>query len=217
MAKHFISMLGTGLYEPVVYFDDIYNRKDKEWEFVQFAVIDKYKEQLLEDGRITIFVTEKSNKQNYLNRTYNEREAESAGRWQSNEKDKVKAGAVKVGFGEQFANVFPELVDKLEVVKIPNGENEEEIWEIFNALYNNIGEGEEILFDVTHAFRSIPIIMMSVMNYIKVMKSCVLGNISYGAFEAAKKEDDKKCVQLVVRRHIMGGANRTLISAETHL
>ena len=73
MAKHFISMLGTGLYEPVVYFDDIYNRKDKEWEFVQFAVIDKYKEQLLEDGRITIFVTEKSNTLNYRNRTYNER------------------------------------------------------------------------------------------------------------------------------------------------
>lgn len=197
MTNHFISVLGTGLYEPVVYFDDIYNDNDKEWEFVQFAIIDKYKEQLLDDGRITIFVTNQSNKMNYLNRTYSEIEAERASKWKSREKDKVKAGAAKIGFAEQFRREFPELADKLNVVEIPSGENEDEIWEIFNELYSQIGEEEEILFDVTHAFRSIPIIMMSVMNYVKVMKSCVLGNISYGAFEAARIKENQKYVQMV--------------------
>lgn len=69
-------------------------------------------------------------------------------------------------------------------VDIPDGKTNREIWQIFTKVYDEIELHDEIYVDVTHSFRSIPIIFMSVLNYAKVTKRCDIKRIFYGAFDA---------------------------------
>jgi len=63
-------------------------------------------------------------------------------------------------------------------VDIPFGKNEVELWEIFQILYDKIEEGDEIVFDITHSFRSLPMLTMVFLNYVKLLKKVkVLGII----------------------------------------
>ncbi|WP_456416594.1 CRISPR-associated DxTHG motif protein [Methanocaldococcus sp.] len=56
---------------------------------------------------------------------------------------------------------FEELLEKfpnLKAVEIPVPKSEEEFWKLFEIIIESVGEGEEIIFDITHSFRSIPFI-----------------------------------------------------------
>lgn len=72
-------------------------------------------------------------------------------------------------------------------IDIPDGKSEEEIWQIFEAVYNEIEEGDNIIFDVTHSFRSIPILALSVFVFAKTIKKANT-RIYYGAYEARDEE-----------------------------
>lgn len=197
MAKHFIAVLGTSLYEPVIYEDNLY-QSPQEFEFVQMALIDKYKDELAEeDARITIFVTDFSKKQNYLNRTYTKKEQEIAGYWKSTKASNVIEGNVKKGFEEQFQEYFPQLSSKLDPIPIADMKTEEELGSGFQAMYSCIREGDEIIFDLTHGFRSIPMLAITIVEYAKILKNCRLLDITYGAFEAANREEAPKHVPLI--------------------
>ncbi len=74
---------------------------------------------------------------------------------------------------------------KYKAVRIPNGKSNDEIWEIFKIVYDEIDKKDTIYVDVTQSFRSIPIIFMSVLNHAKVVKECEIKRILYGAYEAA--------------------------------
>ena len=78
-----------------------------------------------------------------------------------------------------------DLALKAEVLRIdiPDGHSEEEIWQIFSTVFNNLSKGDEVVFDITHAFRSIPMLAVVVLNYAKVLKNIRLQGIFYGAFE----------------------------------
>lgn len=71
----------------------------------------------------------------------------------------------------------------VEVKDIPRGENETELWEIFERVYGVIQKGDKITFDVTHAFRSIPMFALVILTYAKTLKEASIEKIYYGAFE----------------------------------
>ena len=185
---HFMAVLGTGFYEPVRYGDD-----EREEVFVQTAFIRKFYSQLSENGRVSIFVTPKSKRLNWDDREYTAQEENMAGRWVSERKKEVKCGNNRLGLGSVLQSLKEEFHNtSFELVTIPDGDNEEEIWEIFDSIYQNINENEEIIFDITHSFRSIPMIVMAVINYTKLMKNCELWGIYYGAYEASVIEENSK-------------------------
>jgi len=72
-------------------------------------------------------------------------------------------------------------------VDIYDGKNNEEVWKNFDIIYDTLMEEDEIYIDITHSFRSIPIIFMSVLNYAKFTKNVNIKGIFYGAFEAKKE------------------------------
>ncbi len=76
----------------------------------------------------------------------------------------------------------------LHEVPIPNGESEAELWEIFDAVVSAVEEDDTVLFDITHAFRSIPLIVLLAVAYLKTARGVTLGRIVYGAFEASDRE-----------------------------
>lgn len=74
------------------------------------------------------------------------------------------------------------------VIDILDGNNDNEIWNNFNLLYEELEENDEIYLDITYSFRSIPVIIISVLNYAKFIKNIKIKGIYYGAYEAKKDE-----------------------------
>jgi CRISPR-associated Csx2 family protein len=76
------------------------------------------------------------------------------------------------------------LGGRVELVRIPEGRSERELWEIFDRVVSVVGEGETILLDVTHAFRSIPMIVFVAAAYLRSTMGVKVERIVYGAYEA---------------------------------
>jgi CRISPR-associated Csx2 family protein len=69
------------------------------------------------------------------------------------------------------------------VIDIPDGMNEKEIWEIFRIVFEQINKGDGIIYDITHSFRSLPMLGITLLNYAKFLKNIQVIGIYYGAFE----------------------------------
>lgn len=73
------------------------------------------------------------------------------------------------------------------------GQNEEQMWENFEIMYTinqHIDEGDEVYLDITHAFRSLPILLFIVMEFMHMMREDFkLSGLLYGMLS-----DDKSPV-----------------------
>lgn len=85
---------------------------------------------------------------------------------------------------EHFQTLAQRLGDLMKDVDIPEGKSEAELWELFERVTSVVSEGDTILLDITHAFRSIPTIVFVVAAYLRRVKNVRLKCIIYGAFEA---------------------------------
>jgi len=56
------------------------------------------------------------------------------------------------------------------MVDIPDGKDEDELWKIFSIIVDEVQPGDEILFDITHGFRSLPFIAFLTVAYLKEVK-----------------------------------------------
>ena len=52
-------------------------------------------------------------------------------------------------------------------IEIKKGENEEEIWDIFQKVYDILEENDEVTFDVTHGFRFLPMLGLLLLQHAK--------------------------------------------------
>ncbi len=78
------------------------------------------------------------------------------------------------------------LGDRVDWVDIPEGRSERELWEIFDCVASKVDKGDTILLDITHGFRSIPMLVFPIAAYLRKTKGVVIERIVYGAFEARK-------------------------------
>jgi CRISPR-associated DxTHG motif protein len=85
---------------------------------------------------------------------------------------------------ENFPTLCERLGDLAEPVPIPEGKTTEELWGIFDTCASKVSEGDELLLDVTHAFRSLPLIVFTVAAYLRRTKGITIRHIVYGAYEA---------------------------------
>ena len=116
----------------------------------------------------TFFLTDDARKKNW----------EDDGQWDRDNSCPKKCKGLKSCIG------LMNLPFHVEGVRIPEGHDEKQIWEIFDIVYKVLAHGDEVVFDITHAFRSIPMLAIIILNYSKVLKNIQLQRIQYGAFEA---------------------------------
>jgi len=69
-------------------------------------------------------------------------------------------------------------------VKIHEGKAESELWEIFSSLTNSVPRDCTLHLDITHGFRSLPILGFIALNYLRTTRNVTLGGIHYGAWDA---------------------------------
>jgi len=73
---------------------------------------------------------------------------------------------------------------RLEPVKIPKGASTDELWEIFDKVVDAVPRDSSVVFDITHAFRSIPLISVLAVAYLRSARDIQLHALVYGALEA---------------------------------
>ncbi len=172
--KVFISFLGTNNYVKCFYqFGD---KQSRPVRFVQEAIIANLCKDWCEEDRIFIFYTSSEKSGEKGSKEFN---------WLDNGHEKVYEDEEKIGLKHRLdelktnINLKPVVEDE----EIATGYTENEIWSIFDTVYNKLQTGDRIYFDVTHAFRSIPLFSIVLFNHAKFMISTKLESIMYGAFE----------------------------------
>ena len=175
MGKHFISVLGTGCYQPCKY--EI-NKKEWETAYIQEAILQIVIGELGVEDKITIFLTEEARESNWEDRNYKEFELEKNKNLDSQD--------IREGLRNILVRTYGK--DKVKAVEIPVGKTEEELDEIFEIIYNEIEEGEEVYFDITHGLRNIPMQALTILNYARVLKKITIAGIYYGAYEVMNEE-----------------------------
>ncbi len=89
---------------------------------------------------------------------------------------------------EEHLQRFQDLVEDhaavLESVRIPDGTDEDELWSLFQTVVDAVDEKEEVVFDITHGFRSLPFLSLLAVAYLREVKDINLNAILYGNFEA---------------------------------
>lgn len=84
----------------------------------------------------------------------------------------------------EFTGQVEDYVGDLQSVPIPPGRDEAEMWQIFEAVIEAVNEEEEVIFDITHGFRSLPFLSFLAAAYLRVVKKVRLKAVLYGNYEA---------------------------------
>lgn len=173
----FLSVLGTSVYKTCSYFyGDFHSSKVS---FIQQAtleylrVLDKWDKT---KDKVIIIMTDKARQKNW------DKNITSRPDFSKNEVPYRGLEAVLDEMG---------LSPMVETVCIPSGENSEEIWEIFNRIYDALDNEDELYIDITHSFRYLPMLLMVLCNYSKFMKDVKVKSITYGNYEARDTSTDE--------------------------
>lgn len=155
MRKIFLSFLGTNRY---IECNFVYGQQKAEnVRFVQEALLQFFATDFGPKDKIFIFLTEEAKKVNWLS---------------TNRGPGLYANLHKK---ELSAQIIP--------VNIPRGDSEEEIWDIFHVVFSVIEPQDVVIFDITHGFRSLPMLGLVLLNYSRMLKNIRIRGIYYGAFE----------------------------------
>ena len=170
--KLFISVLGTGLYEKGVYTQGDFI--SSETRFIQQATLELIgcKETWTEEDRVCILLTDKAKELNW----------EVSSRIHPHTKEDIGYEGLKTLL--QRMDLRPQVTP----VSICNGKNEDEMWKIFQTTFEQIQDGDELYFDLTHSFRYLPMLILVLGNYAKFLKNIRIAHISYGNYEARNEE-----------------------------
>lgn len=172
--KVFISFLGTNNYVECHYC--INGVLSHPVRFVQEALIEHECCDWSEKDAIYIFCTSVEKSGEKGSKELN---------WLDNGQNNPKEEVEKIGLKTRLDDLKKRIGLKpiIEPVDIKAGHEEKEIWDIFDTVYEKLSIGDHIYFDVTHAFRSIPLFSLVLFNYAKFMKETQVETILYGAFE----------------------------------
>lgn len=184
MAKKFLSFLGGSAYTKCIYkYADLPKDVKRECEtyFIQEALTEIFCKDWTEDDEVVIFLTDRAKNYNWIpNDNVKLRNPDRIEKRKGLEFDLKRHN---LNYSENDANVVKDKKFKIKSVDIKDGNSMEEIWGNFDIVIDQIKEKDEIIFDITHAFRYIPMLALVVLSYAKVLKGVKIIGIYYGNFE----------------------------------
>jgi len=165
MRRVFLSFLGTNDYISCNYsYNDFLQISNVR--FVQEALIQWFCRDWKPSDQILIFSTQQAIQKNWFDGGHTRED-----------------GVECEGLQTRLSRL--DLATKCTLVTIPSGKSEQEIWEIFDTFVERINAGDRMHLDITHAFRSLPMLAMVLLNYVKILQRDVrVESLCYGAMEA---------------------------------
>lgn len=92
---------------------------------------------------------------------------------------------------EALKNRLEGKVNLQPVYNVPEAHSTDDIWQLFEMLTNCLEEGDHVIFDITHSFRSLPVLALIAISYLRVVRNVKIEGLIYGAFEAKNKETNQ--------------------------
>ncbi len=129
--------------------------------FIQEALVKLCCADFTAEDQILVFVTSEAREKNWV---------DSPGR----------NGRLREGLQGRLRDCPAEI----RAIEIPGGNTEDEIRQIFTTVYDQLGQNDQIVLDITHGFRSLPMLAIVLLNYAGFLKQTTIRGIYYGAFEA---------------------------------
>lgn len=166
--KVFISVLGTGVYD-----EGVYQKEgcapSSNTRFIQQATLESIGAHKWEaDSLALILLTDGAFAKN----------------WDENITSRKKFTGETIAYiGLQKVLKDMHLPFAVEELRIPDGKNQTEMWQIFSLLFDSLMEGDQLYFDLTHSFRYIPMLVLVLSSYSKFLKNVTIEGITYGNIE----------------------------------
>lgn len=76
-----------------------------------------------------------------------------------------------------------EKVNLEPIFDIPESNSPEDGWIIFDKITGCLNQGDRVIFDLTHSFRSIPVIALLAISYLRTVRQVKVEGVLYGAFD----------------------------------
>ncbi|AYQ36641.1 TIGR02221 family CRISPR-associated protein [Runella sp. SP2] len=170
--KVFISFLGTNNYVPCNYFiEKDTTQKVSNVKYVQEAIIKLFCNDFTQNDVIFTFTTSLAHQMNYLDN----------GQWNNKSQ---QYDLPNIGLQTVYKNILgTSNSPKYQSLPIKEGFSENEIWEIFETVSSVIENGDELILDITHAFRFLPMLGVTLIDFLRVTKNISVKGVFYGAFE----------------------------------
>ncbi len=162
MARVYLSFLGTNDYVECHYV--LHGQKSPLVRFVQEAIIGLCCAGWSKEDRLVFFLTTDAARHNWEDGHFMDLQ-----------------GRPKPGLRSCLQAM--KLAPTIQPVMIVEGKNEADIWQFFQTVLQQIKPQDQVIFDITHAFRSIPLLAMVILGYAQVIKNIKIEGIYYGAFE----------------------------------
>jgi CRISPR-associated Csx2 family protein len=170
--KILLSFLGTNNYLDCNYYlEGQPNKKVENVKYIQDALVQLYAKDFSSQDQVLLFLTEKAEKMNFWDNG------------QLNNKTK-EYNHPNIGLNSKLEILQKEGYQfQIHHKRIKEGFSQEEVWSIFETIADEIQEGDQIILDITHAFRFLPMLGIVLLNYLKTTKNIAVLGIHYGAFE----------------------------------
>lgn len=173
--KLFISFLGTGFYQECIYHDKEHDYQKSR--FIQCATLEQIgAKQWGTNDAVRIFITDSAKTANW-SKTITTRQ-----NFKTKEEMPYTGLETEIEKMQLKANVAA-------VHGVPDGKDEAEMWQIFQIVFDEIEEGDELFIDLTHAFRYLPMLVLVLSNYAKFLKHVSVRHLSYGNYEARTNDN----------------------------
>lgn len=161
--RKLITFLGTGKYIECIYTrgDDFQSRPTK---FVQTALFEALEHEGEPIDEVYLFVTKEAKEKNLYD-------------------SKSEEGELKEGLRTVWDRYFPEDKDKLKIVHYSSSQSEQAQWDLFEKVFQLVGEKDRLYFDITHSFRFVPVVALLVANFARTIRGASIERLLYGNFE----------------------------------
>jgi len=178
----FISFLGSSNYKACFYVKD--NYASKSVRYVQKATLEFIDaKKWNKNDKAFILVTDGKNGSFIKN-------------WKDNGHVDFRTNEVIEQIGLKTALKKMNLPFSCKNIQIKDGKSEEEIWDIFETIFNLLNKNDKIYIDITHGFRYLPMLSIVLANYGKLLKGISIKNISYGNFESRNEKNEAPIIDL---------------------
>jgi len=83
-----------------------------------------------------------------------------------------------------WSTLRAQLGERAQPVPIPPGKSEAELWDLFEQLAAAVPNGAELVLDVTHSYRTLPLFAAVAALLLRHLRQVTVARVLYGAFEA---------------------------------
>lgn len=171
----FLSVLGVAFYETCRYRKDDFT--GSETLFVQKSLLEYLQQQENWGGDsdlVLMLLTDLARKNN----------------WDKNLKTRFCAKLQKEVAYQGLEKILLDMNLSYRDIAIPDGKDSEQMWEIFEVIFDELQDGDELYLDITNSFRYLPMLLVVLVNYAKLLKNVKVKAIFYGNYEARDKESN---------------------------